>query len=577
MGDVYILGLCIQTDSSAALLKNGQIVAAIEEERFTRVKYQHGYPEQSVRFCLQHAGISFADVDYVALYWKPWRLLYRLFDMIKYLIFHPTLFVTKIKRGTHHLGGDWKRLITIRRWLKEKFGPGKYRYLEVEHHLTHAATCFLLSGFEEAAILTLDGVGESTTTLLAYGEGTNIRKLKEIRLPNSLGHFYSAMTGYLGFKMLEHEYKVMGMAAGGTPKYAELMSEKALVPRPPDNFTYRIDFIDYHAALNGQFTGSILKHLGPARKPDQELTSKHFDIAASAQKAVETIGLQLAQHLQRLTGSKNICIAGGVGLNCVMNGLIIDQLPYEHIYVPPCCHDAGGALGAAVYTHYVTLGNRRDPACSHLINAALGQEFSSEECESALKREDELQYTYLPDEILIPRLAKELAAGNIVGWFNGRSEYGPRALGNRSFLADPRRKEIREILNVQVKRRELFRPFAPSVKAEYAKEYFGRDAAVEFMTLVCDVPPEKRRQIPAVVHLDGSARPQAVSRETNPRYWNLIDAFEKKTKIPVILNTSFNIQEPIVNSPQDAIDCFKRCSVKYMAMENFLVWKKNRK
>lgn len=570
----YILGLCVMTDASAALVRDGAIVAAVEEERFTRVKHQKGYPKHSIDFCLEEAGITFADVDYVVLYWKPRQMGHRILHLLRYALKHPRLFLIKLQRGASHLEGDWKNMMQVESWLNETYGRGKYEYLEVEHHLTHAATAFFLSPFEESAILTMDGTGESTTTMLARGQGTQIEKLQEIRLPHSLGHFYSSITGYLGFKMLQDEYKVMGMAAAGNPIYKDLLLEKCLIPKPPDSFHFETGFIDYHAALRGEFVGSIVQELGPPRDKEGDLEQHHFDLAASAQVALEEVTLQLGQHLYDLTGSKNLSISGGVGLNCLMNKRLIEELPFEEIYVPPCCHDAGGALGAAIYVHHHTLNNPRDLEKHHLLQAYLGPGYSNEACKAALDQHDDLAYEFLEDEVLIPRVAQALADGHLIAWFQGRSEYGPRALGDRSFLADPRLKDAREVMNLQIKRREPFRPFAPSVLVEHAAEYFGRDEALDFMTIICDVNPEKQDLIPAVVHADGTARPQTVRKEANPRYWELIHAFYEITGIPLLLNTSFNIQEPIVNAPEEAINCFQRCSVKYLVLENYLVWKK---
>lgn len=425
-----------------------------------------------------------------------------------------------------------------------------------------------VSPFETAAVLTWDGTGEETTTLFARGRGNKLEVLKRIKLPHSLGQFYSAVTNYIGFDMFAgDEWKVMGLAAYGEPKFYDFFREKVLTTNGHGDFRFNIQVLDHHLAKHYKFPDAIVNELGPGRLPGEELTEHHWNIACSAQKALEDTAIHLIEELKEMTGEENLCMAGGVAFNSVMNGRIFHETPFKNFYVQPAAGDAGCSLGSALMVWHQILGNPREFVMGH---AYWGPGFTNDECRASLK-EAELPYETLEDDVLLPKLAKMIADGAIVGWFNGRMELGPRALGARSFLADPRRKDMREILNHKVKLREWFRPLAPSMHEEHAREVFGVEHHDPFMITVIEVSEEYKDKIPAVVHVDGTARPQMVSRKTNPRYWTLIDEFRELTGIPMLLNTSFNVQEPIVCTPRDAINTFMNSNFDALVLENNLV------
>jgi carbamoyltransferase len=452
--------------------------------------------------------------------------------------------------------------------LREHFGESDFRFHYIEHHQSHAASAFFVSPFDSAAILTWDGTGEDTTTLFCQGKGNKIKVLKRIKLPHSLGQFYSAVTNYIGFDMFTgDEWKVMGLAAYGKPKYYDFLSEKVLTKNGDGDFRFNIKVLDHHLAKHYQFPEAITREIGEPRRPGEELTEKHWDVACSAQKVLEDTALYLAHQIREMTGEENLCMAGGVAFNSVMNGRIFHETPFKNFYVQPAAGDAGCSLGAALMVWHQKLGNPRRFVMNH---AYYGPRFSNGECQKVLDQAG-LQYETLPDEELLPKLAKMISEGAIIGWFQGRMEWGPRALGARSFVADPRRRDMREILNHKVKLREWFRPLAPSMLEEHGREVFGKEHHDPFMITVIEVAEEWKEKIPAVVHVDGTARPQMVSRETNPRYWNLINEFKKLTGIPLLLNTSFNIQEPIVCTPEDAVNTFRNANFDALVLENNLV------
>jgi carbamoyltransferase len=411
----------------------------------------------------------------------------------------------------------------------------------------------------------MDGTGEETTTLFSHGGGERIEPLKRIKLPHSLGQFYSAVTNLLGFDMFGgDEWKVMGLAAYGEPEFYEFFSRRVLTTNGNYDFHVNIRVLDHHLAKRYQFSDEILKALGPARRPGEPINERHQNIAASAQKVLEDVVLYMLEGLRRQTGEENLCLAGGVAFNSVMNGRIINESPFKRVFIQPVAGDAGCSLGAAFLTHNTVLKNQRVFEMDH---AYWGPRFSNEECAEALRKAG-LKFETLPDEALLPRVARIMADGGVIGWFQGRMEFGPRALGNRSFLADPRRADMRELLNRKVKLREWFRPLAPSMLEESSAEIFGVRRHDPFMVTVFTVAEDQRARIPAVVHVDNTARPQTVSRETNPRYWNLIKEFERLTGVPALLNTSFNVQEPIVCSPEDAIRTFRGASFDALVLEN---------
>ena len=567
---MYILGLTTMTESSAVLMRDGRVVAAAEEERFARVKHRGGFPYHAIAFVLAQEGLTLADVDHVAVYWNRWKMGRRVRYVVEPLLTNPALFLYKLRRagtvmsrdaaGGPHAG--WLDLFRTSSLLRRRFGVAPRRIHYLDHHACHMASCFYGSSFQEAAILVMDGAGEAVCTTAGTGRHTELAVMDEHLLPHSLGHFYSAVTGYLGFRMLDGEYKMMGLSPYGDPSAAAWIRTNLL--RTPSAGRYALDYpvLDYHRALEGVFDGAFSKHFGPAREASEEapFTDRHRDVAASAQRAFEEVVLDLATALRRQTGLTRLAIAGGCGLNCTATGHILRSGVFEEVYVPPVPHDAGGALGAAMLLYTGLTGRRPDP----ILHAQFGPDAIASGAE--LQADSALQVTRLDEDALIDVAARSLAGGEVVAWAQGPMEYGPRALGNRSFLADPRSDGIRDVINEKIKKRELFRPFAPSVKAECASEYFELSQPSPFMTIVVPVRSEKRPVIPAVTHIDGTARPQTVDRAVNSRYWKLLDRFEQLTGVPVLLNTSFNIQEPIVCSAAEARATFKQSGVDALAL-----------
>ncbi len=565
---MYILGLTTLGDSAATLIKDGEIIAATEEERFSRTKHHFGFPYKSIQYCLDEAGITLKDVEHIGIGWKPWILRHKAIQALKSAFVSSQMFKARSKRGIRNVGSGYLGMFGYPKLLRTHFGASDFKFHYLEHHQAHAASAFFVSPFENAAILTWDGTGEETTTLFCQGRGNKIKVLKRIKLPHSLGQFYSAVTNYLGFSMeTGDEWKVMGLAAYGKPKYYDFFADKVLTTNGSGDFHYDIKVLDHHMARHYQFSETIVKELGPGRLKEEELTEHHWDIACSAQRVVEDTAIYLAKEIKEMTGEENLCMAGGVAFNSVMNGRIFHETPFKGFYVQPAAGDAGGSLGAALMIWHQKLGNPRKFVMNH---SYWGPKFSNEECQEALN-EAGLKYETLADEELLPRLAKMISEGAIIGWFNGRMEWGPRALGARSFIADPRRADMREILNHKVKLREWFRPLAPSMLEEKGNEVFGKEHHDPFMITVIEVADEYKSKIPAVVHVDGTARPQMVSKKTNPRYWNLINEFKKITGIPMLLNTSFNVQEPIVCTPSDAINTFRNANFDALVLENNLV------
>src|SRR5262245_30189701 len=568
---MYTLGLTTLGDAAASLVCDGKLVAAAEEERFSRVKHHSGFPYNALQFCLDRAGIKIGDVEHVSLYWKPWILGRKAAQALKSLVISRDMFRARVDRGVAQVSESYLGMLKYPRMIRRRYGPSDFRFRYLEHHLCHAASAFLVSPFESAAILTLDGTGEATTTLFSHGQGTRIRPMKRIKLPHSLGQFYSAVTNLLGFDMFAgDEWKVMGLAAYGEPEFYDFFSNHVLTTNGRYDFQVNIRALDHHLAKRYQFSDEIIGALGPPRRPDEPISERHQNIASSAQKVLEDVVLHLLEGLHDQTGEESLCLAGGVAFNSVMNGRIINESPFKRVFIQPAAGDAGCSVGAAFLTPNMILKNRRLFEMGH---AYWGPSFSNEECADAL-RESGLRFETAPDEALLPRVARLIAGGAIVGWFQGRMEFGPRALGNRSFLADPRRDDMRELLNKKVKLREWFRPLAPSMLAEAAEGLFGHPHYDPFMITVLNVLEERRGNIPSVVHVDGTARPQTVSRSVNPRYWQLIHEFEKLTGVPLLLNTSFNIQEPIVLSPEDAIRTFSRANFDALVLENNLVLRK---
>jgi carbamoyltransferase len=479
----------------------------------------------------------------------------------------PTLFRVKGRRSAERLRQEWAELAWLPRYLMKHFGPGRYRPVFLDHHLCHAASTFLVSPFERAAILIVDGASEAHTTTLAVGEGQRIRVLQRTPLPHSLGQFYAAMTAYLGFTPDQDEYIVMGLAAYGEPRFAEALRRQVLDLRPAGQFRLNTELLDFHLARVGIFSPELIRLLGPPRKPGEEIQQRHRDVAASAQLVLEETLLHLARHLKQLTGADHLCLAGGVAYNCVANSRLRAEAGFAQAFVQPAAGDAGAALGAALW-----LTSRRGGLAQREVmeHAYLGPAFTESECRQSLEGAG-LAWQKLDDGPLCERVAEELANGRLVLWFQGRMEWGPRALGHRSLLADPRREDMRELINAKVKFREPFRPFAPSVLEERAADYFEVSGPSPFMLFTCNVRPSAKGVLPAVTHVDGTARIHTVDRRSNPKFRALLEAFGRKTGMPVLLNTSFNVQEPIVCTPDDAVQCFLRTQVDWLVLGNLLV------
>jgi carbamoyltransferase len=558
-------------DSAAALIADGRIVAAAQEERFTRKKHDSSFPQNAVRYCLADAGVGLEDVDYVAFYDKPFLKFERLLET--YMAFAPKGFKSFRLAMPVWLREKLFLKDLLHKQLKKLY-PGfdwQTRMLFSEHHQSHAASAFFASPFDEAVVLTMDGVGEWATTSVALGRGNELQVIKEIHFPHSLGLLYSAFTYYTGFKVNSGEYKVMGLAPYGEPNYAQEILDHLVVLKPDGSFRLVQSFFNYCTGL--RMTNDKFDELfgGPPRLPEEPLTQRHMDLAASVQAVTEEIVLRVTRSLAAETGVANLCLAGGVALNCVANGKVLRDGAFSGIWVQPAAGDAGGAVGAALAAYHGFAGNPRPPGDdSDLMNGSyLGPSFSQDEIERRLRAAG-AKWTVLADGDLLDATASALADGKVVGWFQGRMEFGPRALGNRSILGDPRLPTMQKAMNLKIKFRESFRPFAPSVLREDVSEWFELDADSPYMALVVGVKPEHRlenpddsvglakldvprSEIPAVTHVDFSARIHTVRKETNPRYHALLSRFKEKTGCPVLINTSFNVRgEPIVCSPEDA-------------------------
>jgi len=591
---LYILGIsCFYHDSAAALLSDGDLVAAAQEERFTRKKNDYGFPQLAINFCLRQAGITLEDLDYVVFYEKPLPKFERI--LMSMLSTYPRSW--KVFREAMVAWFDEK--LWVKSIMMEKLGLPADKVLFVEHHLSHAASAFFASPFEEAAVLTIDGVGEWTTTALgrataSWEDGTRNRidLTSELRFPHSLGLLYSAFTAWLGFEVNEGEYKVMGMAPYGHPLYMDRL-EKMLTIHDDGSFHLNMDYFSYHYSPERTFNDRFVGLWGNPRIHDAEffcettghdLTGReaiakrnqyYADVAASIQRLTEETLLKMVNHLHEQTGLDHLVMAGGVGLNSVANGRIMRESAFDQVYIQPAAGDAGGALGAALYTYHVLLQQPRRFIMEH---AYYGEAFDEDTCRQFLEINN-IPYEFVEDErLLVDRVSDALVSGQVVGLFQGRFEWGPRALGNRSILADPRTAEMKNIVNVKIKFREPFRPFAPVVPEERAAEFFDLQRAAgqypqRFMLMVSDVLEDKQAIIPAVSHM-GTGRLQTVRREWNPRYYDIIEAFGAKTGVPVLMNTSFNLRgEPIVTTPANAFNTFSKSDIDLLVLERFLVHK----
>jgi carbamoyltransferase len=560
----HVLGIsCFYHDSAAALLRDGRVVAAGQEERFSRKKHDSDFPHRAIQYVLHEAGVSPEDLDAVGFYDKPLLKFERMLST--YVGTFPRSFASFRKAIPVWLHEKLWVPSIIRKELKPYKGPIYF----AEHHMSHAASCFLPSPFDEAAILTIDGVGEWATASYGVGKGTDITLFKEIRFPHSLGLLYSAFTYYLGFKVNSAEYKVMGLAPYGKPVHFDRIMSELVHVNDDGSFKLNMKYFTYDYGLT--MTGRAFDEFfgGPPRKPETWMNEREFDIAASVQKVCEEIVLRMARHLHAETGLDRLCMAGGVALNCVANGRVIRETPMKRLWVQPAAGDAGGAVGVAHYVYNTLEKQARGEAWTH---AYLGPAFDDGDIANYLEGAGAKHET-LSDHDLVARTAKLLSESNVVGWFQGRMEFGPRALGGRSILADPRDPKMRDTLNMKIKFREGFRPFAPSVLADKAADWFEIDCDSPYMLLVAQVRDGKR-VIPAVTHVDNSARLQTVSRAEAPLYYDLIAEFERITGVPVIINTSFNVRgEPIVCTPHDAYLCFMRTNMDYLALGRHLLAK----
>jgi carbamoyltransferase len=572
---MYILGLnAYHADSSAALFRDGEMIAAIEEERFTRIKHWAGFPEQSVRFCLGEAGISLADLDFITIGRDPSA---KLLSKFGYVLKNPGSALAAWRRAQN--SRDVTRIES--EFSKIDAGvPAKdlqRKIQNIEHHRSHLASAFFASPFEEAAVLSIDGSGDFTTTMIAHGAGNKINVINSVDFPVSCGLFYTAFTQFLGFPHYGDEYKVMGLAPYGTPRYADKVQD-LLVLKKDGLFSWKAEYFvspgragfHYHnnvPQVGNLFSSRFVDHFGPPRQPSDPLTEYHKDLAASVQKVTETLLFHILEHLRKKTNSSNVCVAGGVAQNSVANGKIVSATGFKNVYIPSAGHDAGISMGSALYLYNHVLGR---PRSTPINSAYCGSSFSNDQIEQLL-RGRKIRYQKLDDRELYERVIQKLIEPGVVGWFSGKAEFGPRALGGRSILADPRNPDAKSLLNSKIKRRENFRPFAPSILTEFATEYFERSDNVPFMEKVFPIRQEKRALIPAVTHVDGTGRLQTVDRTVSPRYYQLIETFRRKTGIPLLLNTSFNENEPIVNTPGEALDCFLRTRMDMLVLENCVV------
>ena len=565
---MYVLGIsCYYHDSAAALIKDGNIVAGVEEERFTRVKFDDDFPKNAINYCIEKAGISPKDISSVVFYDKSILKFDRLLD--NYITYAPrglVSFLNVIPKWLH------KRL-----WIKDDIKKHLKGFtgniLFPEHHLSHAAYSFLTSPFQESAILTVDGVGEWATTSMGTGKENKIELTKDLRWPHSVGMLYSAFTYFLGFRVNEGEYKLMGLSAYGQPKYYDLIMEKLIDLKDDGSFHLNMKYFafTYDKVMTNKKFATLFNCL--VRKEDGPAEQIHYDIAASAQKVLEEILMRMVKYIHKNTGQKNLCLGGGVALNGVANYKILKEGPFENIFIPPSPGDAGSALGAALYGYYSIQNKQRSIEKDNSIKVSnevfIGPEYSNEDIENLLN-EKGISFEKHERQQLLEKVAKLISEQNVVGWYQGRMEWGPRALGNRSILSDPRNPKMKDILNEKIKHREGFRPFAPSILEEYASEYFELEIPSPYMLLVTKV--KKPDQIPAVTHVDGTARVQTISRITNELYYDLINEFYKLTNVPVLINTSMNVRgEPIVNTLEQAHNMIIKTDMDYIVMGNYLI------
>ncbi len=580
-----ILGInAYHGNASAAIVCDGKLIAAVEEERFNRVKYAAGFPALAIQYCLKAAGLTLRDIDHVAVPRNPYA---RVMTKLLYSLKMPSFARERAKVIVKFTG--------IPEALAAAFDmdpaalKAKATFHRIEHHQAHLASAFFVSPFERAALLSADGLGDFASTMWGTASGSRMNIEGATAFPHSLGLYYSAVTQYLGFLKFGDEYKAMGFAAYGQPRIALRCvppRHRALLirTRAANGFELGLDYFIHHRTGPGMtwaaadktpvqeklFSDELARRLGPARTPDQPLEQRHKNLASSLQLRLEEVYLGMLRKLAERTGLKAICLAGGVAFNCVANGKILDATPFEQIFVQPAAGDAGLAIGAAYYIWHQKLGK---PRAFAMENSYWGPEFSRDEIRKSVDASSVSQNGFAVEELnpedVSRRAAAIVADGKIMGWFQGRAEWGPRALGNRSIVADPRRPDMKEILNRRIKHREIFRPFAPSVLAESTSQWFEKSHPSPFMTMAYAVKPDKRELVPAPTHIDGTGRLQTVTRDANPRYWRLIKAFEQATGVPMVLNTSFNDNEPIVCRPEEALDCFRRTQMDALVLGDF--------
>ena len=582
---VSILGIsAFYHDSAACLVVDGEIVAAAQEERFSRVKHDHRFPLHAARYCLAEANLTAAEVDFVGFYDKPLLKFDRLLET--YLDYSPSGFRSFLKSMPLWMSEKLWMPDLIRtelakvdeeddeRGAKKRGRKFKWKLLFGDHHESHAASAFYPSPFDEAAILTIDGVGEWATSSIGTGKGNELTLLRELRYPNSVGLLYSAFTYYTGFKVNSGEYKVMGLAPYGEPKFVGAIKDHLLEVKEDGSIRLNQHYFNYSQGL--RMTNGAFDKLfgGPPRRPESTITQREMDLARSIQVITEEVILKMARYARKETGMKYLCLAGGVALNCVANGRVLREVPFEDVWIQPAAGDAGGSLGVALAIWHRYLGKPRQASGGRdaMKGSYLGPCDSEAQIEKYL-RENNVHYTKYEREQLPDVIAELLAQGKVIGLHQGRMEFGPRALGCRSIIGDARLPQMQSVMNLKIKFRESFRPFAPSVLREHASEWFELEVDSPYMSLVAQV---KRLEIPAVTHVDGSARVQTVTRETNPLYWEIIEAFRKLTGCPVIVNTSFNVRgEPIVCTPEDSIRCFMRTEMDYLGLETFVLSKES--
>jgi carbamoyltransferase len=580
---MLILGInAYHANASAAIVVDGRLIAAVEEERLNRVKYAAGLPVQAIQFCLDEAGVKLTELDHIAIPRDPWA---RWKTKLRFALRMPRFALDRARVMARFAG--------IQEELAAAFGvaPAAIRaqFHRIEHHFAHLASAYFVSPFERAAVLSADGLGDFASAMWAVGEGPRMRPLGEVTFPHSLGMYYTALTQYLGFWKFGDEYKVMGLAAYGEPEFLEEFRRIVRADRPL-SFRLGLEYFlhqsqgpemtwrgsDKTPVLGRLFSPYLEKRLGPARKADEPLTKRHHNLAASMQAALEEVLVAHWKALAEKTTEKVLCLAGGVAFNCLANGKLLSRSTFEHAYVQPAAGDAGLSVGAAFAVEHQILGRPREFTMDH---AAWGPQFSEQKVQHALKNSPfsngDVQIDEMEESALLRATAQRIADGKIVGWFQGRVEWGPRALGQRSILADPRRPEMKDILNRRIKHRESFRPFAPSILEEATREFFESPHPSPFMTFAFPVRPEKRTVIPAPTHVDGTARLQTVSRSANPLYWKLLRAFGDLTGVPVVLNTSFNDNEPIVCRPEEALECFRRTQMDVLVIGNLVLEKKS--